>query len=259
MVDKNLLNNVLKMAKSQKEAYAPPLPPPGGDPSQMGMPPPGGMPPAGGMPMDPSQMGVMSPVPGGPVGMPPMPGGAPMDASQMGALPPVPGGMPPDPSQMASPDPNAAAGPVPIMLSTEDLMGLVQMAAQGGQGGDGGAGQASQEGGEETGAGETGRLTNKKLLKALEERISGIEDMLAQMMNAMGIQVQEQPLAAGGTPPGVVGGMGEGAPPPMDLGGGMPSPMPPPEMGPVSMGKMASGTPLSEALRKMRLINSYRE
>jgi len=54
--------------------------------------------------------------------------------------------------------------------------------------------------------------------------------------------------------------LGEGAPPPMDIGGGgMPSPMPPPEMGPVGMGKMASGAPLSEAMRKMRLINSYRE
>ena len=264
MVDKNLLNSVLRMAKSQKEAYAPPVPPPGGDPSQMGaMPPaPGGMLPPGGMPMDPSQMGAM-PAPGG---MPPAPGGMPMDPSQMGMPPPggmsPVGGMPMDPSQMAPPDPSAG-GAVPIMMSTEDLMGLIQMAAQGGQGGDGGAGQASQEGGEEAGPGETGRFTNKKLVAALEERISGLEDMLAQMMNAMGIQVQEQPVAGGmgaggGTPPGVVGGMGEGAPSPIGMGG-MPPPMPPPEMGPVGMGKMASGAPLSEALRKMRLINSYRE
>jgi len=153
------------------------------------------------------------------------------------------------------------------MMSTEDLMGLVQMAASGMQ--SGGQPGAPVETGSPEGF-ETpdtpGRVSNKKLLETLESRISGVEDMLAQIMNAMGIQVPEKQMPMPESSPEDVAAMGAGGPPPSGtLPGGMPEPMPPMDMGamfsPPMEAKTASqqGGQLKEALRRMRLINSYRE
>jgi len=262
MVDKKLLDTVLALAKSQKEAYAPPpgaMPPPGMDPAAMGAMPPApvpGMPAAGAMPppgMDPAAMGAAP--------MPPAPGGMPMDPSQMGAMPPM------DPSQMGAPPPDAGSGAVPIMMSSEDLMGLVQMAAQGAGGTTGGPGAEEQDMTAGPDTGESKYLSNKKLLAALEERISGLEDMLAQMMNAMGIQVPEKQMSMPGTSPEDVSSMGAGGPPPADaMTGGMPEPASPSDMNPMAPPPLGMKTAsqhgthsLSEAMRRMRLINSYRE
>jgi hypothetical protein len=184
MIDHSLLNRVMGLAG--KEAYAPPgaaMPPM--DPAMMGggMPPaPQGMPPAPqGMPMDPMAAGA-------PPGMPGMPGGGPPpDPSMVGALPPDPAA--------AGMGPGAPGAEAPIMLAQEDLMGLIELAAQSPQvGGESPEVDAGIPGTppevEPAGVEDGGRVTNKELAA----RIDTLEDTLAQISSVMGIQ---QPAVAG--------------------------------------------------------------
>ena len=255
MIDHGLLNRVMELAG--KEAYAPPgaaMPPM--DPMMMGgggMPPaPQGMPPAPqGMPMDPMAAGA--------------PPGMPMDPMAAGAPPGMPGsGPPPDPSMVGAlpPDPAAAGmapgapgAEAPIMLSQEDLMGLIELAAQSPQV-EGGAPEV--EAGipgmppeaEAAGIEDDGRVTNKELA----ERIDTLEDTLAQISSVMGIQ---QPAAAGGAL-GI--GMGLEPAPPEGSGTSMPDPMLS-DGGPMRPAEMPGPEKMATAddtlLTTIRALNSY--
>jgi hypothetical protein len=143
------------------------------------------------------------------------------------------------------------------MLSQEDLMGLIEIAAQGQQGGGEMPGmppEAEMPGmppeAEAPGIDDDGRVTNKELA----ERIDTLEDTLAQISSVMGIQ---QPAAAGealgigaGIEPAPPGGGGAMMPDPALMAGGpmMPAEMPGPE-------KMAT---TDDALfTAIRALNSY--
>ncbi len=246
MIDHELLNRVMEFAG--KEAYAPPgaaMPPM--DPMMMGggMPPaPQGMPPAPqGMPMDPMAAGA-------PPGMPGMPGGGPPpDPSMVGALPPDPAA-----AGMAPGDPGAGA---PIMLAQEDLMDLIEIAAQSQQGGgEMPEGEAGMPGmppeAEAGGAEEDDRVTNKELAA----RIDTLEDTLAQISSVMGIQ---QPAAAAA---GEALGIGTGLEPVPPEGGGalMPAPALPdggPMMPAEAPGPEKMATAEDALLTTIRSLNSY--
>jgi hypothetical protein len=254
MIDHELLNRVMEFAG--KEAYAPPgaaMPPM--DPMMMGggMPPaPQGMPPAPqGMPMDPMAAGAPPGMPMDPMaaGAPPgMQGGGPMpDPSMVGALPPDPAA-----AGMAPGAPSAGA---PIMLAQEDLMDLIEIAAQSQQGGgEMPGGEAGMPGmppeAEAVGAEEDGRVTNKELAA----RIDTLEDTLAQISSVMGIQ---QPAAAGEAL-----GIGTGLEPVPPAGAGalMPDPALPdggPMMPAAPSGPEKMATADDELLTTIRALNSY--
>ena len=263
MMNHELLTRVLELAG--KEAYAPPgaaMPPM--DPAMMG----GGMPPAPqGMPPAPQGM------PPAPQGMPtdPMaagaPPGMPTDPMAAGAPPGMPGsGPPPDPSMVGAlpPDPAAAGmapgapgSEAPIMLSQEDLMGLIELAAQSPQGvGEmpGMPPEAEMPGmppeAEAPGIEDDGRVTNKELA----ERIDTLEDTLAQISSVMGIQ---QPAAAGEAL-----GIGAGLDPVPPGGGGTPMPDPAlPDGGPMMPAEVPGTEKMATAddalLTVIRALNSY--
>jgi len=208
------------------------------------------MPPAPpGMPPAPQGMPPMDPMAAGaPPGMPGMPGGGPPpDPSMVGALPPDPAA-----AGMAPGAPGASA---PIMLAQEDLMGLIELAAQSQQGG---AGMPGAEAGmpgipPEAAAAETeedDRVTNKELA----ERIDTLEDTLAQISSVMGIQ---QPAVAGEAL-----GIGTGLEPTPPGGGGISMPDPAlPDGGPMmpaeAPGPEKMATTDDKLLTMIRALNSY--
>ena len=177
-----------------------------------------------------------------------MPGsGPPPDPSMVGALPPDPAA--------AGMAPGAPGAEAPIMLSQEDLMGLIELAAQSPQV-EGGAPEV--EAGipgmppeaEAAGIEDDGRVTNKELA----ERIDTLEDTLAQISSVMGIQ---QP-AVGGEALGIGTGL-EPAPP---GGGGVPMPDPALQDGGPMMPAEAPGpekmaTADDALLASIRALNSY--
>jgi len=154
-LDKNLLRRVL--ARQQKEAYVPPTPPPM-DPAMMG----------GAPPMDPSMMGGAPPMdPAMMGGMPPMDpammGGAPqMDPAMMAAM--VGGSVPPPPSPMMGAPAVEHGAPPP----SPDMVGSLP----------------PEQGAEEK---KDNYVTNKQL----DERFNGVENMLAALLNGMGIPIPE--------------------------------------------------------------------
>ena len=215
-MQKITIRGVPPVAGQEKVAFVPPGPPPGGDPMAAA---------GGGMPMPPGA----PPMPGGGMPMPP-PGG---DPAAMG----MPATVPPD--MMGPPPPGADAGMAPppggtpVTLNLEDLQMIVSdMLAQAGVGAEAAPPSAVEPPEKEE---EVSRVTNKKLLAAMDERMNGIEDMIAQMMSAMGIQPMP-PMGGGGLPPmGAEAAAAElaGAGGPMDLGPemlaappGMPAAMP---------------------------------
>jgi hypothetical protein len=253
-------NHKLLQEVLQKVAYVPPGPPAGAappmDPAMMAG---GGAPMP---PMDPAMMGGGAPMP--PMDPSMMGGAPPMDPAMMGGMPPMDpsmmGGAPPpmDPSMVgmfppeggeAPPmDPAAAGGGMPVILNIDDLRAILAEAG-------GGGGGAPEEAEEVSPEGEPKRVTNK----VIESRIDDIENMLAAIMNTMGIPMQEAPAMTEEVPV-------EAPLPPMPPEGGMmgaPGPIGPMEQPigememPIDMPKQASrqGSELLETLKKM---NSYR-
>jgi len=179
--------------------------------------------------------------------MPGMPGGGPPpDPSMVGALPPDPAA--------AGMDPGAQGAGAPIMLSQEDLMELIELAAQSQQGGGEMPGPEGAMPGmppedEVPGIEDDGRVTNKELA----ERIDTLEDTLAQISSVMGIQ---QPAAAGEAL-GIGTGL-ESAPP--DGGALMPDPAIPdggPMMPAAIPGPEKMATTDDALLTTIRALNSY--
>jgi hypothetical protein len=191
MLDQKLLKKVLM----NKTAYAPPMPPMGGDPMA-----------GGGMPQDPAMMAAGMPPGGAPMGgggAPPMDpammGGAPMDPAMMGGAPTPPmdpamvGGLP-GPGGGAPPTDPAMGGMPPVQLSAEDLQMLIEQAAAGAAAGGEAApgGEVPEEAmppaeGEGLPEEEDSRVTNKELLG----RVDSLESMLGQIMASMNIAPDE--------------------------------------------------------------------
>lgn len=234
-------HNLLKAAKAnleqslKKEAFNPMTPEAQAAAAQQGAaPPPAGAPPMDPSMMDPSMMGGAPPMdPSMMGGAPPMDPatGMPLDPSMMGGAPPIdPMAMGMDPAAMGG-DPMAAG--TPVTLNLEDLKSVISELQ----------GEGGGEGGEKP-----KRATNAQIM----EQLTNVQSQLDALASALGVQLpaasvgSEASTAMPGTESNpediaaIAESMSGGAPAEDPMSQALAMGLPPGEMPPEAMPKMAA-------------------